>query len=225
MAAHGSARARPRIRRTTAAVLGAVLLCAAGTVTASPRLLGRAAAEQLGPRPVGASSRVPADTPVSSGSATVSGSGFGHGVGMSQYGALGMARAGFSAGDILSHYYTAVRVGAVQDAVDLSVNVAHGARSLTLAPLALSGTGQRLELTTPDGVRATVIPGDRAAVVATGARLAVSVTRAAGSTGSGPTSFGATRLSVRWTGTRALAGEPTLLCPDPRNAAPTAGAP
>lgn len=32
--------------------------------------------------------------------------GFGHGVGMSQYGALGMARKGYSYQEILSHYYT-----------------------------------------------------------------------------------------------------------------------
>ena len=31
--------------------------------------------------------------------------GYGHGVGMSQYGALGMAKEGYSYKDILSHYY------------------------------------------------------------------------------------------------------------------------
>ena len=37
-----------------------------------------------------------------------SGEGWGHGVGMSQYGAKGMAEAGFSYKDILTHFYTGV---------------------------------------------------------------------------------------------------------------------
>ena len=37
---------------------------------------------------------------------TFSGEGWGHGVGMSQYGAKGMADAGFSFDEILTHYYT-----------------------------------------------------------------------------------------------------------------------
>lgn len=37
---------------------------------------------------------------------TFSGEGWGHGVGMSQYGAKGMAEAGFNYEDILTHYYT-----------------------------------------------------------------------------------------------------------------------
>lgn len=41
--------------------------------------------------------------------------GYGHGVGMSQYGANGMARAGKSAGEILTHYYTGVTVGRLFD--------------------------------------------------------------------------------------------------------------
>ena len=45
----------------------------------------------------------------------VNGRGFGHGVGMSQWGAQGMARAGHSFEEILRHYYQGVvveRVGA-----------------------------------------------------------------------------------------------------------------
>ena len=41
---------------------------------------------------------------------TIRGAGFGHGVGMSQYGAYGMAQNGASYRDILSHYYTGTRV-------------------------------------------------------------------------------------------------------------------
>ena len=42
---------------------------------------------------------------------TVYGKGFGHGVGMSQSGAKGMAKAGFDYVSILKHYYTGITVG------------------------------------------------------------------------------------------------------------------
>jgi len=42
---------------------------------------------------------------VRSNTVTITGRGFGHGVGMSQYGAEGMARKGVDTGDILAHYY------------------------------------------------------------------------------------------------------------------------
>jgi stage II sporulation protein D len=41
----------------------------------------------------------------------VSGAGFGHGVGMSQYGAMGYARAGADHAAILAHYYTGTQLG------------------------------------------------------------------------------------------------------------------
>ena len=43
---------------------------------------------------------------------TLKGHGFGHGVGMSQYGALGLAKHDRSYGQILRHYFTGVNVGA-----------------------------------------------------------------------------------------------------------------
>src|SRR3954449_1808669 len=42
---------------------------------------------------------------------TIRGAGFGHGVGMSQYGAMGYAQHGASARDILAHYYTGTSLG------------------------------------------------------------------------------------------------------------------
>jgi hypothetical protein len=41
---------------------------------------------------------------------TVRGAGFGHGVGMSQYGALGYAQHGATYRDILAHYYTGTQI-------------------------------------------------------------------------------------------------------------------
>ena len=42
---------------------------------------------------------------------TFSVTGYGHGVGMSQYGANAMARAGSTWQEILTHYYTGVTIG------------------------------------------------------------------------------------------------------------------
>jgi SpoIID/LytB domain protein len=42
---------------------------------------------------------------------TIRGAGFGHGVGMSQYGALGYAQHGWTAPAILAHYYTGTQLG------------------------------------------------------------------------------------------------------------------
>ena len=36
--------------------------------------------------------------------------GYGHGVGMSQYGAEGMSQAGYTYQDILKHYYTGIEI-------------------------------------------------------------------------------------------------------------------
>ncbi len=43
----------------------------------------------------------------------VRGAGFGHGVGMSQYGAFGFANKGFDHGTILRHYYSGAQIGAL----------------------------------------------------------------------------------------------------------------
>jgi len=42
---------------------------------------------------------------------TIRGAGFGHGVGMSQYGAMGYASNGWNAAQILGHYYTGTSLG------------------------------------------------------------------------------------------------------------------
>src|SRR3954469_25479846 len=42
---------------------------------------------------------------------TIKGAGFGHGVGMSQYGALGYAQHGAGYADILGHYYSGTALG------------------------------------------------------------------------------------------------------------------
>ncbi|MFO7637358.1 MAG: SpoIID/LytB domain-containing protein [Clostridia bacterium] len=48
--------------------------------------------------------------PVNTGQFVISGAGRGHGVGMSQIGAMGMARAGYTYEQILKHYYTGIEL-------------------------------------------------------------------------------------------------------------------
>ena len=50
-------------------------------------------------------------TSAASGDWTIKGRGFGHGVGMSQYGAFGLAEHGKTYGQILSHYYSGTKLG------------------------------------------------------------------------------------------------------------------
>lgn len=54
----------------------------------------------------------------------VKGRGWGHGVGMSQWGAYGLAEQGFGYEDILSHYYPGTTVGVIDDSSPIEVGVA-----------------------------------------------------------------------------------------------------
>jgi stage II sporulation protein D len=74
----------------------------------------------------------------------VKGAGFGHGVGMSQYGAYGYAKHGFKYDQILTHYYTGTTIGTTadqtvrvllrDDARSVSFSGAGAACGATLAP-------------------------------------------------------------------------------------------
>jgi SpoIID/LytB domain protein len=54
---------------------------------------------------------------------TIKGAGFGHGVGMSQYGAMGYAQHGASAREILAHYYTGTSLGTTDAAKTVRVQL------------------------------------------------------------------------------------------------------
>ena len=51
---------------------------------------------------------------------TITGAGYGHGVGMSQYGAQGMALDGYTAAQILTHYYTGTTVDPIAIAIAIA---------------------------------------------------------------------------------------------------------
>jgi stage II sporulation protein D len=63
---------------------------------------------------------------------SVRGRGWGHGVGMSQWGAHGLAERGASYPEILHHYYSGVSIGDVDDPGPLDVGVDWGRKTLSL---------------------------------------------------------------------------------------------
>ena len=65
------------------------------------------------------------------------GGGWGHGVGMSQYGAYGMAKKGSLAGDIITHYYQGSAIER-RDSPELRIWIEE-ASTVTLAATGLSG--------------------------------------------------------------------------------------
>src|SRR6478609_4388798 len=54
---------------------------------------------------------------------TIRGAGFGHGVGMSQYGAFGYAQHGWNAAQILSHYYNGTALGTTDPAAKVRIRL------------------------------------------------------------------------------------------------------
>lgn len=72
---------------------------------------------------------------------TFRGAGFGHGVGMSQYGAKRQADAGRTGTEIISTYYAGARVATVDDLVPLRVNLVTKAPSAEIRGESLAGGG------------------------------------------------------------------------------------
>ena len=68
--------------------------------------------------------------------------GWGHGVGMVQWGAYGKASRGLSAAEILAYYYGGLRPEPFPEPGLIEVQIASGLRSLTLLP---SGDGATLD--------------------------------------------------------------------------------
>ncbi|MGA1146565.1 MAG: SpoIID/LytB domain-containing protein [Candidatus Nanopelagicales bacterium] len=72
---------------------------------------------------------------------TLTGAGFGHGVGMSQYGALAMAKAGMDATSIVTHYYQGTSVTPVQDDMPIRVNLEYQKKHVQIRGEAVEGDG------------------------------------------------------------------------------------
>src|SRR5438309_9235888 len=66
---------------------------------------------------------------------TFYGSGFGHGIGMSQWGAYGLAQKGWTHQQILTHYYTGTTVAQQTQPATIRVGLVDGVGSVHLAAL------------------------------------------------------------------------------------------
>jgi len=74
---------------------------------------------------------------------TIRGAGFGHGVGMSQYGAMGYASHGWTYDRILAHYYSGTGLATLNDARDVRVLLQSGSGSASFSG-ASKGAGKTL---------------------------------------------------------------------------------
>src|SRR3954452_7518215 len=100
---------------------------------------------------------------------TIDGAGFGHGVGMSQYGALGYAQHGAAYQDILAHYYTGTQLGQAPAGKVVRV-LLQSARATRFTGAAKAGT-RRLQSDKTYSATAT-LGGQMVLRSATGRRLA-----------------------------------------------------
>ncbi|ASY29357.1 stage II sporulation protein D [Candidatus Planktophila lacus] len=139
------------------------------------------------------------------------GSGYGHGVGMSQIGARAKALAGESATAILQYYYTGTIVETVTDTQILRINLGN---LLTSAKLRSDSKGAELQLFAGDlGETQTATPlltfpsKTSLNLNLTDGLLAISTTR--GTTSKAITTGSA--FTLRWSGTRYQAGSPTVI--------------
>jgi stage II sporulation protein D len=71
---------------------------------------------------------------------TIRGAGFGHGVGMSQYGAMGYAQHGWDAAKILGHYYTGTALGTTDPNRKVRVQLVADSRSLRISGARQAGS-------------------------------------------------------------------------------------
>ena len=74
-------------------------------------------------------------------SVRINGRGWGHGIGMSQYGAFGFAQHGWGGEKILRHYYTGAKVVQRSAGSDVRVSMLTGRSSITIRPRAKSKNG------------------------------------------------------------------------------------
>ena len=138
-----------------------------------------------GPPPAGveevADGSTAAATTATASTWTLSGAGWGHGVGMSQYGAMEMAKDGRTAAQILGHYYTGTGYEAVADRQILRVNLLHQVGSVSLAVSSLAAGSGGLKVTI-GGVSTTGAPGASASITRSGSGVKLTCTSCSPST-------------------------------------------
>ena len=139
---------------------------------------------------------------------TFQGSGYGHGVGLSQMGARSMALAGQSSEQIIKYYYKDVAIEQRDDSKILRVNIGH---LLTTAKISTATKGSQLQIIQGEAGNENVLP-----VISLADSISFSII---GSTVSPRVTLGKTTqvltrsrtFTIRWAGTRYLEGPDTLI--------------
>lgn len=150
-ALHASRHRRSRARRVLSSTLLATLAVTTLTLEA-------------GASPTGAS---PTRSVEGTSTVSIRGGGWGHGLGMSQYGACGMAVAGFTPAQILGHFYRGTQVQDLAQPTGIRVRVAVSTRPVVspqVAPVVFAHNGTSV---------ATAQPGESVAVVPSGAGFVI----------------------------------------------------
>lgn len=120
-----------------------------------------------------------------------SGAGFGHGVGMSQYGALAQAKAGRSAQQILAFYYRGTTYDAVPDTQTIRVNIVRARTSTSVVGRMRSSGGGAVRVTAGQtSMRAD--PGQTISIGRSGAAVVATCSTCT------PTSIRGTSITATW---------------------------
>lgn len=156
-----------------------------------------------------------ATTPVVPETITFTGSGFGHGIGMSQYGAYAQALAGRSMSEILSTYYPGTTLGTVPDTTTIKVGLTTAASSASFAvcPASTATPGTPEMRLTVGGTELAVTPGTVVTVSATAVDTTTTTLSVKVGTAE-PVTTTVTKtapVELRWTGTTYLEGDPAVV--------------
>lgn len=134
---------------------------------------------------------------------TINGAGFGHGIGMSQYGARGMAKDGFTADQIIAHYYPGTTIDKVTTPQDFKVGLVQDATNIYLRGNSLGDTGGKINVKIGTAATTTVDANTVIAIKSQTSAAKVSV---------GDTVLGTgTSILITWNGLKANKGSQTLV--------------
>jgi stage II sporulation protein D len=166
------------IRAGLVAASTLILLVALGFGPVSPVLAS-------GPRPAVSFLSVPAPSrtrsvhrmPFAPPTLTFYGHGYGHGLGMSQYGARGRALAGQTVPTILAHYYQGTTLSSVNSTAPVRVLVLSPTKATSAKPIVLHGRGAPFTI---DGFSGPFPIGARVTIWPSGSGFAIRVTSTGG---------------------------------------------
>ena len=128
---------------------------------------------------------------------TLHGSGYGHGVGLSQWGAYAQAKAGWTGEQSNLYYFPNTTIQTVKDDVDTRVGLLYQVDSASVRPESLGDGGGGLEVTVGNTV-ALGTPADSFSFSVSGSSVKVTKT-----TGGKTTDVGTSEaVTLRWAGTR-----------------------